>query len=116
MAKKKTEKKSVKKTTAIKDAAKNLTEQASPRSKVFFIIAALAFAVVIIYSISTLIYRNGKTKTGRPYGRPKKERPANWEKIYGLWKEKKIKTSEARILLGGMGKNLFYRFVHEMNE
>ncbi len=60
--------------------------------------------------------RTGITKTGRPYGRPRKEKPANWDKVYGLWKEKQIKTSEARVLLGNMGKNLFYRFVHEMEE
>ncbi len=58
--------------------------------------------------------RTGKTKTGRPYGRPRKERPANWNKVFELWKEKKIKTAEARMLLGGLGKNTFYRFVHEI--
>lgn len=56
-------KKTAKKTATIKEAAKNIAEQASPRSKALFIIAAVAFAIIIIYSISTLIYRNGKTKT-----------------------------------------------------
>ena len=56
-------KKTTKKTTTIKEAAKNIAEQASPRSKALFIVAAVAFAIIIIYSISTLIYRNGKTKT-----------------------------------------------------
>ncbi|HCB92248.1 MAG TPA: resolvase [Selenomonas sp.] len=56
--------------------------------------------------------RTGRTKTGRPYGRPKKEAPKNWIKVYDLWKRKEIKTKEAISLLG-VGKNTFYRFVHE---
>ena len=34
--------------------------------------------------------KTGKTKTGRPYGRPKIQFPSNWKKIYTLWKEKKL--------------------------
>lgn len=56
--------------------------------------------------------RTGKTKTGRPYGRPKKEAPKNWDKVYNLWKRKEIKTKEAIDLLK-IGKNTFYRMVHE---
>lgn len=56
--------------------------------------------------------RTGRTKTGRPYGRPKKEAPKNWIKVYALWKRKEIKTKEAISLLG-VGKNTFYRLVHE---
>ena len=56
--------------------------------------------------------RTGKTKTGRPYGRPKKEASKNWEKVYNLWKRKEIRTKEA-IALSGVGKNTFYRLVHE---
>ncbi len=56
--------------------------------------------------------RTGKTKTGRPYGRPKKETPKNWNKVYNLWKRKEIKTKEA-IALSGVGKNTFYRLIHE---
>lgn len=56
--------------------------------------------------------RTGQTKTGRPYGRPKKEAPKNWEKVYNLWRRKEIKTKEA-IALSGVGKNTFYRLVHE---
>lgn len=57
--------------------------------------------------------RTGKTKTGRPYGRPRKERPKNWDKVYGLWHRKEIKTKEAIALLG-IGRNMFYRLIHEV--
>lgn len=56
--------------------------------------------------------QTGRTKTGRPYGRPKREAPKNWMKVYDLWKRKEIKTKEAISLLG-VGKNTFYRLVHE---
>lgn len=56
--------------------------------------------------------RTGKTKTGRPYGRPKKETPKNWSKVYKLWKRKEIKTKEAIAMLG-IGRNKFYSLVHE---
>ena len=36
--------------------------------------------------------KTGKTKTGRPYGRPKIKFPSNWKKVYALWKEKKLGT------------------------
>ena len=56
--------------------------------------------------------KTGKTKTGRPYGRPKTKLPSNWKKIYTLWKEKKLKTKEAWYLLK-ISKNVFYRLVKE---
>ena len=56
--------------------------------------------------------QTGKTKTGRPYGRPKIQHPSNWKKIYTLWKEKKLKSKEAWYLLK-ISKNTFYRLVKE---
>lgn len=52
------------------------------------------------------------TKTGRPYGRPRKEIPSNWNKVYELWKNKKIKSKEAWMLLK-VSRNTFYRLVKE---
>lgn len=59
--------------------------------------------------------RTGKTKTGRPYGRPRKDPPKNWEKVYRLWKKKEIKSKEAISMLG-IGRNMFYRLIHEEND
>jgi len=56
--------------------------------------------------------KTGKTKTGRPYGRPKIQFPSNWKKIYALWKEKTLKSKEAWYLLK-ISKNVFYRLVKE---
>ena len=56
--------------------------------------------------------KTGKTKTGRPYGRPITKVPSNWKKIYSLWKDKKLKTKEAWYLLK-ISKNVFYRLVKE---
>lgn len=56
--------------------------------------------------------KTGKTRTGRPYGRPKIKMPSNWEKVYNLWKEKRIQSKEAWTLLK-VSKNIFYRFVKE---
>ncbi len=56
--------------------------------------------------------KTGITKTGRPYGRPKKDPPKNWEKVYNLWYRKEIKTKEAIAMLG-IGRNSFYRLVHK---
>ncbi len=56
--------------------------------------------------------RTGKTKTGRPFGRPRKAAPKNWSKVYNLWKNKEIKTKEAIAMLG-IGRNMFYRLTHE---
>ena len=59
-----------------------------------------------------LWHKTGKTKTGRPYGRPKIKFPSNWKKVYALWKEKKLKSKEAWYLLK-ISKNVFYRLVKE---
>lgn len=59
--------------------------------------------------------RTGKTKTGRPYGRPRKEAPKNWSKVYKLWERKEIKSKEAISMLG-IGRNMFYRLMHEEND
>ena len=59
--------------------------------------------------------KTGKTKTGRPYGRPKIQFPSNWKKIYTLWKEKKLKSKEAWYLLK-ISKNVFYRLVKEYEQ
>ena len=56
-----------------------------------------------------------KTKTGRPYGRPKIKFPSNWKKIYTLWKEKKLKSKESWYLLK-ISKNVFYRLVKEYEQ
>lgn len=61
--KKSSPKKKSEKTAKIKSAAKNLAKQSTPRSRAAIIIAAIVFVVVLIYSISILIYRAGKTKT-----------------------------------------------------
>lgn len=59
--------------------------------------------------------KTGKTKTGRPYGRPKIQFPSNWKKVYALWKEKKLKSKEAWCLLK-ISKNVFYRLVKEYEQ
>ena len=56
--------------------------------------------------------KTDRTKTGRPYGRPKIQFPSNWKKIYALWKEKKLKSKEAWYLLK-ISKKVFYRLVKE---
>ena len=62
------------------------------------------------------VWRNtGKTKTGRPYGRPRTQFPSNWNHIYSIWKEKHIKSKEAWRLLN-ISKNTFYRLVREHEE
>ena len=59
--------------------------------------------------------KTGKTKTGRPYGRPKIQFPSNWKKIYALWKEKRLKSKEAWYLLK-ISKNVFYCLVKEYEQ
>lgn len=55
--------------------------------------------------------RTGQTKTGRPYGRPKKEiAERDWDKVEALLQEKRIKTTDAWKLLG-MSKTTYYRFL-----
>ena len=52
-----------KKKTNIKDAVKNAKNNLSSRNRALIIFAAIAFAIIVIYSFATLIYRAGKTKT-----------------------------------------------------
>lgn len=59
--------------------------------------------------------KTGKTKTGRPYGRPRTPFPNNWANIYELWKTKRIKTKEAWQLLN-VSKNTFYNLVKEYEQ
>ncbi len=59
--------------------------------------------------------RTGKTKTGRPYGRPRVRRPKNWEQVYEAWKGQHIRSKDAWKLLN-ISKNIFYRLVHEYEE
>ena len=55
--------------------------------------------------------RTGQTKTGRPYGRPRKEvSDREWEKVLSLIQEKRIKTKEAWKILG-IAKNTYYRLM-----
>ena len=61
MTKKKTTKSE--KITKVKETAKTFNEQLSPRSRILIILCAIAFAIIIIYSVTTLIFRAGKTKT-----------------------------------------------------
>ena len=49
-----------------------------------------------------------QTKTGRPYGRKPIEKPKDWNKIYALWKSKKITATNAMRALG-LKKNSFYK-------
>lgn len=56
--------------------------------------------------------RTGQTKTGRPYGRPRKAiSEKEWEKIEILLKEKHIKTKDAWKLLN-VSKNTYYRLLY----
>ena len=50
----------------------------------------------------------GKTKTGRPYGRPPIKKPKNWNKIFLMWNNKDITADEA-IKLSGLPRSSFYR-------
>lgn len=52
-----------KKKTNIKDAVKNAKNNLNSRNRALIIFAAIAFAIIVIYSFATLIYRAGKTKT-----------------------------------------------------
>lgn len=55
--------------------------------------------------------RTGRTKTGRPYGRPRKEIPQKmWDDVNALIKEKRIKIKQAWALLG-VSKNTYYRLL-----
>lgn len=58
----------------------------------------------------SLALKNG-TKSGRPFGRPKIERPSNFDEVVLLWKNKKIKTKDAMEMLN-LRPNSFYNFVN----
>lgn len=56
---------------------------------------------------------NGKrisSKTKRPIGRPTAEFPRNWNEVYPLWKDGKIKAVEAMKTMN-LKKNTFYNLV-----
>ena len=64
MAKKKTTKKTKsEKVTKAKETAKTINKQLGPRNRALIVFIAIAFAIIVIYSVATLIYRAGKTKT-----------------------------------------------------
>ena len=47
----------------VKETAETFNKQLGPRSRILIILCAIAFAIIIIYSVTTLIFRAGKTKT-----------------------------------------------------
>lgn len=55
------------------------------------------------------------TKTGRPFGRPKKERPTNFDEVFNKWRNKDITARKAMQELN-LTANVFYKFVHEKEE
>lgn len=52
----------------------------------------------------------GKTKTGRPFGRPTIIKPDNFDEVVGRWKNKEITAREAMRQLN-MKPNSFYKYV-----
>ena len=54
------------------------------------------------------------TKTGNPFGRPKIEKPQNFDTVVFRWKNKEIKTKEAMQLLN-LKPNTFYNMVNNSN-
>jgi DNA invertase Pin-like site-specific DNA recombinase len=54
-------------------------------------------------------------KTGVAVGRPKAERPQNWNEVYAEWKDKKITAVKAMEILN-LKPNTFYKFVGEESE
>ena len=57
--------------------------------------------------------KNG-TKSGKPFGRPKIEKPQNFDVVVNRWKNKEIKSKEAMELLG-LKPNTFYNMVNSYN-
>ena len=49
---------------------------------------------------------------GQQLGRPKAQRPDNWDEVYSEWKAKKITAVKAMQILG-LKTNTFYKFVGE---
>ena len=58
--------------------------------------------------------KNG-TKTGKPFGRPKIEKPDNFNVVINEWKNKKITAREAMKQLD-LKPNTFYGFVKEIKK
>lgn len=52
---------------------------------------------------------------GKPLGRPKAQKPDNWDEVYTKWKSKLITAVKAMELLN-MKPNTFYKFVKEEKE
>lgn len=52
---------------------------------------------------------------GQPIGRPKIQKPEQWEEIYRQWKDKKI-TAVAAMKVLDLKPNTFYNFVNEERE
>lgn len=52
---------------------------------------------------------------GKVLGRPRAEKPEQWDEIYRQWKEKKI-TAKAAMKVLGLKPNTFYKFVNEERE
>lgn len=52
------------------------------------------------------------TKTGKSFGRPKIDRPSNFDEVVLLWKNKEIKTKDAMEMLN-LRPNTFYNLVKE---
>lgn len=49
---------------------------------------------------------------GKHLGRPKKDKPENWDEVYAIWKENKISAVRAMELLG-CPSTTFYRWVKD---
>lgn len=49
---------------------------------------------------------------GKHLGRPKTQKPENWNEVYTLWKSGEITARQAMQLLG-VGKNIFYKWTSE---
>lgn len=57
-----------------------------------------------------IVLKTGKTKTGRPFGRPKIDKPDNFDEVINNWKNKKITAREAMKILN-LKPNTFYNLV-----
>ncbi|HIR53369.1 MAG TPA: recombinase family protein [Candidatus Onthovicinus excrementipullorum] len=52
---------------------------------------------------------------GKHLGRPRAERPEQWDEIYSQWRDKKI-TAKAAMKILDLKPNTFYKFVNEEKE
>ena len=59
--------------------------------------------------------RTRKTKTGKPYGRPKIKKPKRWDEIYAKWRNGEFLAKEAMVILG-LKKSTFYVFAQQERE